>query len=109
MDWKEIKESCPKAYKRGQDWWTDNIEHYQRNGIVDEYESLTVSERFLYDFFDGEGIYITVRPYNFRVDKWFYAFWGIEVDYEMLKAKTRTEAEEQAFLRAFEILELKLK
>ena len=80
MNWEEIKEKYPKAYNKSQP--VSNGRWF----------------RYLYDFFDENGIYIElVRVCDF----WYYL--------GCLKAHdTRTEAEEGAFIEAFKMLERKL-
>ena len=107
MNWKIIKEKYPKAHKY-------LFDHCKVAIDIDK-------SRFLYDFFDEQGIYIEIELCYLK-DKtiWFEydinsPFWDDSIcamnepDYEEpYKTKTRTEAEEQAFLRAFKILEEKL-
>ena len=77
-----------------------------------------ISDRDLFDFFDEQGIYININL-SYVSDEGFWFEYEIdtfnkktdccsmdESDYEEpYKTTTRTEAEEQAFLKAFEILE----
>ena len=70
--------------------------------------------RFLYDFFDEQGIYIEISS-NYGEQFWFEIFndqsligynWDKKGD--DIAYGNRTEAEEQAFMKAFEILEDRL-
>lgn len=98
MNWNEIDNKYPKAYKEFGNWIDK-----------DGYDT----DRDLYDFFDEQGIYIHI--YNTRILAWY---WEIEEyrngrlyneDIECpISYKSRKEAEEQAFLKAFFILEEKL-
>ena len=103
MNWNLIKEKYPRALSR----YTNisisllamaDFSQYQRN------------IRDLYDFFDGEGIYIDVRPFYY--DGWQFLSSLVTPGLESIDCEggaTRTEAEEQAFMKAFEILEEKIK
>ena len=67
------------------------------------------TDRDLYDFFDEQGIYINIVRWE-EAEVWAYRIIiGIKeyISFEITHP-TRTEAEEQAFLKAFEILEDKL-
>ena len=96
MNWNKIKEKYPKAHKK----------LFDTCKVVIDIDS----DRDLYDFFDEQGIIINV--YNLFGSFW----WDIKEYYERLFAehakedqyKTRTEAEEKAFTKAFELLEEKL-
>jgi hypothetical protein len=110
MNWKSIKKKYPKAFK-----------------LLDKTVDIFWDCRFLYDFFDEQGITVEVvfaytrSSYNRGENlEWFeYSVYSDfipnccsrnEPDYcEPYKTKHRTEAEEQAFLKAFEILEEKIK
>jgi hypothetical protein len=92
----------PKAYDA---WVTYNQAKYGTAPSKDAYWLLMVGS--LYDFFDRKGIYIIVN--RSPADREF--FWSIDIDvdyYDGDYTATRTEAEEQAFIKAFEILEDKL-
>lgn len=100
MNWQEVKLS-PEAEKLYNDF---------------KYRTVVNFDRLLYDFFDEQGIKIFIKPArpdvpfpNVLLYKWeIQNFLDLdETDFK--KYPTRTEAEEQAFLRAFEILEEKLK
>ena len=91
MDWELIKEKYPKASESLQKWAKGE------EGFI-----IGADPRVLYDFFDGEGIYIVMGRGGGEF------FWMVDEFLDCLDdggyEKTRTEAEEQAFLKAFEIL-----
>lgn len=106
MNWNNIKEKYPKAYKQFEDWW------FVKNAIVNIDSTYF---RHLYDFFDGRGIYGSVYhrlsggfKYDIQDDDNFLLVDGDTPD-ALPAFKIRTEAEEKAFEKAFEILEVKLK
>lgn len=122
MNWQEIKEKYPKAFVL-----MHNFQHKEL-AYKEPYPPIVLKDlsrfqenygiRFLYDFFDGEGIWISIMRnhyYEDNMDNSLHEFfdWSITVDSEYVadgevEELTRTEAEEQAFLKAFEILENKL-
>lgn len=126
MNWKEIKEKYPKGWDKLLQWrnyleinedanWkqTDyygELGHFFNDGIhtfMREFAKFNI--RDLYDFFDGQRIYIGIDyHYAIGIERWFsiYFTWG-KMDYLKIDHfnGTRKEVEEQAFLKAFEILE----
>lgn len=104
MNWKKIKDKYPKAFKEGQDWWVAHAEKYEPAFLFN------IGNRFLYDFFDEQGIYIEAcvplsGDEGINAFGWMIYPRGVLSDFEY---KTRIEAEEQAFLKAFELLEQRL-
>lgn len=98
MDWNLIKKKYPKAWEKFTD--TDYYGLHRHPG----------APRILYDFFDGEEIYIEILKIfdgKCTVKTGFY-FYIDDYTRDEYCADTRTEAEEQAFLQCFEILENKL-
>ena len=104
MNWKEISEQSPKAFNVLEKW------------IADNFFDLQDTDRNLYDFFDENGIWITItsdyppawdnyKPITGDVFFWININWVWEDD---IHYNTRTEAEIAAFTKAFEILEGKL-
>jgi len=98
MNWNEIKKDYPKSFdlldKAVDIHWELEPERYQRL-------------RFLYDFFDEQGIYISINVNMFMMFDWSIITTpnisiSIQSDFDY---NLRIEAEEQAFLKAFEILE----
>ena len=112
MNWNKIKEKYPKAYQLGQDWWVEKCDFYDVELLAQP-----KSNRFLYDFFDEQGISVTIdwnhsdNP-TIKVE-WYYEISDFEMPAKILQITdrfhSRTEAEENAFEKAFEILEDKLK
>ena len=99
MNWDEIKEKYPKAFKQLQNWLHEENMIFKVGHIRD-----------LYDFFDEQGIYGRVGKNLFMMFIWdlitdpkIDVYEASNYDYN-----TRPEAEEKLFLRAFEILEVKL-
>ena len=102
MNWNRIKEASPKAVNL-----LRNTAYYDLR-----------EPRRLYDFFDENEIYVSVNPDhdgnweyrtrpidNDKVYFWINVNWVYEDDVEY---KTRYEAEEAVFTKAFEMLEEKL-
>ena len=90
-----IKEKYPKAEELADNWGDTHTIDWRQ------------SDRWLYDFFDEQGIYVIIN--RSPADNEF--FWSIDIDKDFCDGdytNTRTEAEEQAFIKAFEILEDKL-
>ena len=112
MNWKEIKEKCPRAFKfYTKKYGFVDTEIAQNNLLLMLGDDL---DRRLYDFFDEQGIIIDIAPtFSKKVNgkTEFYIDWWID-DMPAAESnknyKTRAEAEEQAFIKAFEILENKL-
>ena len=100
MNWQENYQFYPKAWELFQGWWGENYPQFD----------WLMCNRELYDFFDEQGIYLEVYVVGisdkFKATKWNYDIANEQVDY--LDYNSRTEAEEQAFLKAFEILEDRL-
>ena len=98
MDWIEIKKKYSSAYK-------DFFKYSNKQSPQKYYRgNLFPADEHLYDFFDELEIF--VHCYNTETSKWY---WEIdEYGAECIKDyKTRKEAEQVAFLKAFEILEEK--
>jgi len=106
MNRDEIKIKYPKSFDTLNEWM-NNIVETDRIGI---WWNVLFSEirGFLYDFFDEQKIYIEI---NFIDYEPFFA-WCIssktESDLSRIMYGNRNQAEEQAFSKAFEILEEKL-
>lgn len=108
MNWQEIKEKYPKAFEL----LDESVD------IFWEKDREANKCRFLYDFFDEQGISIIIEwshSENPTIDiDWYYEITNFELPAKIFEvnnvyAGTRTMAEEQAFLKAFEILENKLR
>ena len=100
MNWDEIKEKYPKAWFELKSW------NYQ---ILDN--PFGEDQRLFY-FFDEQGIIIVLSYIKGDVvDWWDYSIYqyGVVVINSGESLHHRTTIEEQAFEKAFEILENKLK
>lgn len=115
LQWALIKEKYPKAYTL---LTKDGAYSIHEDGLfewVEEYSYL-YPLRDLYDFFDENEIIIgimwtpggNVLPSEYMVFAYDFCIDGLPAFESKGYYKTRTEAEEQAFLKAFEILEDKL-
>ena len=113
MNWEEISKKHPEALNELVKWLL-SLQH----------QCLVIDDRALYDFFDEWKIFGWVSPEiqytriideddknpHYCIDEWGYDIHDDEFELAMdCKFKTRTEAEEAAFEKAFEILEEKLK
>ena len=106
MNWTEIKEKYPKAYDSLLEW----------EPIIDISVWIYFKDRNLYDFFDEQELIIEIGVEYGKdcEDYWFEWFINLKgtggADYLGHKCyKSRSEAEQAAFTKAFEILEEKLK
>ena len=97
-NWNEIKEKYPKAYHKSQQWF----------GKLRD----IITWRHLYDFFDEQKLIIQIGYWADELKYWFDIYEPLMEDGHCSgngeEYNTRTEAEEQAFIKAFEILENKL-
>lgn len=117
MDWNEIKEKYPKASEIFYQWQL-GYEGWQRK-FVQCFFDIRGGHRRLYDFFDSQEIYVNVSKewyvntdsIGFIFEDFFYEIISENYYYDcnpQIIIKTRLDAEEQAFLKAFEILERRL-
>ena len=101
MNWKEIRDKYPKAAEAHKKWTKG---YYNINVEPDN--------RDLYDFFDENGIFIRV-DFEFNEDGLEWAYYINRPNFRKTYVgdyyKSRKEAETEAFTKAFEILESKLK
>ena len=112
MNWKEIKEKCPKALHKYNLYNWDGYENYK----IDNYAPIVLKDlaktnnRNLYDFFDENGIIIEIL-YSLGGGLFAYEIHKVS-NVEFIKYSdgfsSRTEAETEAFNKAFKILENKL-
>lgn len=112
MNWEEIKKTCPKAFNILMDsYHAKQMDALNLAGKTMYY----IIDRALYDFFDEQKIIIIINyeppnSYNFNI--YFNENVG-KADYykfrRYLYYSQRTEAETEAFTKAFEILEKRLK
>ena len=116
MNWEEIKKKCPKAFVVFVEW-TRKMNLYHTNPLIMYFnpKEQICAYRILYDFFDEKNIIIgidtvtsnghstifdwTIREHDFDND----------LGYAENDIYSRTEAETEAFTKAFEILEKRLK
>ena len=122
MNWKEIKDKHPKALQACLNWFSPSAIKMYDLQITTSHGSIVYDDggncgligiRDLYDFFDEQDIYIEIS-YLAIIDPmpigsnegWWYTI--NHRSYETSK-DTRPETEEAAFLKAFEILEEKLR
>ena len=121
MNWNKIKKKYPKAWGKLKNehsiafsvW--DNEYRLISEDCAGEFseDKCSFNIRVLYDFFDEQGVYIIIDiEFHNMKNRWDFTLLDND-DYDLTKDncydyKTRTEAEEQAFEKAFEILEEKL-
>jgi hypothetical protein len=120
MNWKEIKEKYPKAWKLARGWHfeKENV-HIHDNPIGREMGMYILfrNPRRLYDFFDENEIFIGINPVymgadmgNKRSEKpssWEYMI-TTKDNAVGRKRNGRSVVETEAFTKAFEILEQQL-
>ena len=112
MNWDKDKyfEELPLRHPKANKVWYDYAEEYVNNGAYNGTRYTPMNLRDLYDFFDEQGLIILI---DLSTEEGFYGYLVTENnlfidDSDTDYAKTRTEAEEKAFEKAFEILEKKL-
>jgi len=102
MNCKKIEKECPKALELACAYFRYNIL------TLDNEFSFII--RDLYDFFDEQEVYISVYLESLEL-KWVWRIHkGLKKELHRVSCNpsvfdTRSEAEEAAFLKAFEILE----
>src|SRR6478752_4848187 len=118
---KYIWENCPKSVEKLIDWFKTQMPKPIGNPQIDipiqeafknADKALNISmqsgtARFLYDFFDENGIYISILDTELN--------WQYKLTYDITSSysskanfNTRPEAENNSFFEAFRSLELKL-
>ena len=108
MNWTKIKENFPSAYKKCNDWGIEQGGSLRTFPLKPELEDLLF--RSLFDFFDENGIRISIQYEKTPKGDGVFT-WAVDPKIDILRwemAKSRLEAEEGAFLEAFEVLERKL-
>lgn len=129
MNWREIKKKYPKAYRKLRKWvylldptWYNNISEQYDNKSDARYEFIQTlnnhtdcvfnQHRDLYDFFDEQDLIIQIhynREFSFSTLLYTnYDPYNGEYFYYR-HYKTRTHAEQEAFTKAFELLEERLR
>ena len=110
MNWTERQKKYPKSIVLIKKWLHLKLDKEGDFGL-NQISKLFHTERRLFDFFDGEGIIIYIYDsMPWCAEKIFSCTISWEEkeerkSYYVYEFKTRTEAEESAFLKAFEILE----
>lgn len=110
MNWKEIKEKCPKSFDLWDDYswwfqyWDDKAHHIE--GICVQHND----NRCLYDFFDVNEIFASIELTISETGIANEAIYTPYVNSELISGdfETRKEAEIIAFTHAFETLENRL-
>ena len=123
LNWKEIKEKCPKAWDKLFEMFSDgiieNFIEFENEGffysdiIRFEDKAPSLMSRILYDFFDENDLVVTIGYWSEEQMPfyWDIAKWGMPASVSLSSNADfngRTEAETEAFNKAFEILENKL-
>lgn len=116
MDWIEIKDTKPKAFRKMQDYFSAHEMAYGDTPCQswsDQYGRINgrVNARDLYDFFDSKGI-IVIPQYDKKTETWGWiskSEWSEDIkgsgNVGHLGYKQRMSAEIVAFVNAFEVLE----
>ena len=117
MNWKEIKDECPKAWECLRIWHNDNcgfIDHPDvwEMGMLDEDWEL----RHLYDFFDDNKLYVVVQRDWDTVSECDTTEWYFDISIGVRNTENgagvwfenRKDCETTAFQRAFNLLEEKI-
>lgn len=104
MDWYVIEYLYPNAFNRFKDTMFPNV------GIISLSMLGFYDSKKLYQFFDKEGVYLTVEMYN--PHQWVFCISlknGTVLGPNQDSKPTREETETEGFLECFKILDLKLK
>lgn len=112
MNFEKIKKKYPKASRKWWDYYTTNVLRDDLSFVLFEQEfkyiKLESLSGWLFKFFDEQGIYISIDVWNLLEKAEIR--WNIDTQSgygEIGKAKTRQNAEQTTFTKAFEILEYK--
>lgn len=126
MNWNDIKEQYPNSYELFINW------NCSKSEICPSSECYEIQERDFYDFFDYYDIYLAIHKEDIGSDEWEFSY-EIEylpIEFEKYKRRcsyfktilsfkeyghtyigawvNRIKAEQEAFTRAFEVLEKNL-
>lgn len=108
MNWSEIKEKYPRSYEK----YDINYNISSNADCCGEHHP---NQRVLFDFFDEQGIFISVS-YDLPNPPFFFLITNEKVEIEDnywiaddKRYNSRDEAETEAFTTAFEILEERVK
>ena len=117
MNWTQIQKDNPFAWEKLVGWHETEL-NYREIDHPDVWATAsppTHNElRHLYDFFDEQGVYVTINTtlMPLTTDSTRFFEWYVETVHSgSTNAEiynTRQEAEQEAFLKAFQILETKL-
>jgi len=105
MNWKEIQQKCPKAYNECAKWVDETLMPINEKSTIPP-DLNQINIRDLYDFFDENGIYVVVLYNGIAPHGCHPGFWS-EINnrpYNKTNIK-RIDTEQDAFTKAFEILE----
>jgi hypothetical protein len=118
MDWNKIKEKYTKAHKSLIEWMGDNYCDIDFEFVNDSWkgaliEPYTWKDRDLFDFFDELNINVQISvKCDLKDNRWYIPYvWLLSdtTDIEFESCQTRLVAEEEGFLKAFELLENQIK
>lgn len=104
MDWYVIEYLYPISFQRFKDTMFPNV------GIISLSTLGLYDTKKLYQFFDKEGVYLTIEMYN--PNQWVFSVSlknGVVFGPTQESKPTREETETEGFIECFKILDLKLK
>jgi hypothetical protein len=104
MDWYVIEYLYPTSFKRFTGTMFPNV------GVISLSTLGLYDSKKLYQFFDKEGVYLTLEMYN--PNQWVFSVSlknGVVFGPTQDSTPTREETEEKGFMECFRILDLKLK
>lgn len=107
MNWTEIKQKYPKAFRALQLWFERTYPGICKKADMEWFLKKPNSLRHLFDFFDASKILIEIQI-HVSEGKFNHVIFTGKDFYPMqehLDVETRSEAENMAFAKAFEILE----
>jgi len=122
VTWKEIRKKYPNAFNAFckfinlpyKEWKFIKTEKVVTNSFSASRQGYIIEHRWLYDFFDWNRVFVMIdKIYGWNI-QFEYNFRGLEFDYEIFQSalerrfKTRCQAEENAFVKAFELLEMRM-
>lgn len=114
FNWKEIQKIYPKSFTELTKSWAD-IRFMDNDGndsnnlhlFLNHADCIEFDYRSLYDFFDSKMIELSIFRTDFNWFMYTIHYWpGLYK--HLFTFRKRIHAEEEGFLKAFEILELKL-
>ena len=113
MNWQKLSLKYPKAYKHMEDNFKCLFTNKELTSVeygVPRYGGTIKHplKRDLYDFFDGEDIMTNVTPLLHTFEWFADDYNSVKFARDYGECETRSEAETEAFTKAFEILEERL-